>query len=146
MHNKTLYIDTTNNYMPGRIASIDSIMSNDKRPKAVGNNNLSTPPKWLNDNAKKIYKKTANEIKKLGISDKCDTNILAIFSAQLDRLQVISQLSARELYHERLQNDLTSSVLSLSKELGITPSARAKLRIAKVETDDDLDDLMNEND
>ena len=76
--------------MPGRIATIDSIMTTDKRPKAVGDNNLSTPPKWLNANAKKIYKKTSNEIKKLGISDKCDTNILAIFAAQLDRLQTIS--------------------------------------------------------
>lgn len=131
--------------MPGRIPNPDSIMTNDKRPKTVGDNRLSTPPKWLNDNAKKIYKSTSKEIKKLGISDKCDTNILAIFSAQLDRLQVISQKTDKDLREERLQNDLTASVLSLSKELGITPTARAKLRIAKVEVEDALDDLMNED-
>jgi P27 family predicted phage terminase small subunit len=118
-------------------------MSNDKRPKPVGNNELNKAPTWLNANSKKIYKKTAEEIKKLGIADRCDTNILAIFSAQLDRLQVVSQLPEKELFHERLQNDLTSSVLSLSKELGITPSARAKLRIARVEVDD-IDSFLSD--
>jgi|LakMenE18May11ns_1017448.scaffolds.fasta_scaffold9394886_2 phage terminase small subunit len=129
--------------MPGPIASPDSLMSNDKRPRTVGNNELNKAPTWLNANAKKIYKKTAEEIKKLGIADRCDTNILAIFSAQLDRLQVVSQLPEKELFQERLQNDLTSSVLSLSKELGITPSARAKLRIAKVEVDD-IDSFLSD--
>ena len=129
--------------MPGPIPSPDSLMSNDKRPRAVGNNELNKAPAWLNANAKKIYKKTAEEIKKLGIADRCDTNILAIFSAQLDRLQVVSQLPEKELFHERLQNDLTSSVLSLSKELGITPSARAKLRIARVEVDD-IDNFLSD--
>jgi hypothetical protein len=130
--------------MPGPIPSSDTLEVSDKRPKPVGDNNLNKAPTWLNANAKKIYKKTAEEIKKLGISDRCDTNILAIFSAQLDRLQTISQLPEKELFHERLQNDLTGSVLSLSKELGITPSARAKLRIARVEEHDAIDDFLND--
>lgn len=131
--------------MPGPIPSEHSINTTDKRPKPVGDNKIGSPPKWLNDNAKKIYKQTANEIKSLGISDRCDTNILAIFSAQLDRLQVVSQLEDKEIFQERIQNDLTSSVLSLAKELGITPSARAKLRIAKVQEEDPLADLMDKD-
>jgi phage terminase small subunit len=128
--------------MPGPTPSPDTLEVSDKRPRGVGDNNLNKAPAWLNANAKKIYKKTAEEIKKLGISDRCDTNILAIFAAQLDRLQTISQLPEKELFHERLQNDLTGSVLSLSKELGITPSARAKLRIARVEEHDAIDDFL----
>lgn len=130
--------------MPGPIASQHSLESNDKRPKAVSDGIVPKAPSWLNSNAKKIYKQTSNEIVKLGIAGRCDQNILAIFSAQLDRLQVVSKLSNRELYHERLQNDLTASVLSLAKELGITPSARAKLRIAKVEEDDAFEKFMRD--
>jgi phage terminase small subunit len=32
----------------------------------------------------------------------------------------------------------------LAKELGISPSARAKLRIAKVEENDAIDDFLND--
>jgi P27 family predicted phage terminase small subunit len=132
--------------MPGPIASTDSLTSFDKRPKPISDGVVPKPPSWLNSNAKKIYRTTSVEIVKLGIAGRCDQNILAIFSAQLDRLQTVSTLVNRELFHERLQNDLTSSVLSLAKELGITPSARAKLRIARVEEDDALDQFLKDED
>jgi P27 family predicted phage terminase small subunit len=131
--------------MPGRIPSIHSLESNDKRPKPVSDGIIPKAPSWLNANAKKIYKKTSIEIVKLGIAGKCDENILAIFSMQLDRLQVLSAKDDKELTEQRMLNDLTTSVLNLSKELGITPSARAKLRIAKVEEEDPLDKFL-END
>lgn len=131
--------------MPGPIASEHSINSNDKRPKAVSDGIIPKPPVWLNANAKKIYKNTAIEIVKLGIAGRCDQNILAIFSMQLDRLQTISKLDSKELTQERMLNDITASVLSLSKEIGITPSARAKLRIAKVEDNDDIEKFLDED-
>jgi P27 family predicted phage terminase small subunit len=131
--------------MPGPNSSPDSINTNDRRPKAVGNNDLSKSPAWLNSNAKKIYKNTAEVIKKLGISDKCDTNFLAMYSAQLDRLQVMSEKPNKDLREERMLNDLTTSVIQLSRELGITPSARAKLRLTKVEEDNSsIDELLND--
>jgi phage terminase small subunit len=132
--------------MPGPIASKHSINSNDKRPKPVSDGIVPKAPSWLNKNAKKIYKQTADEIVKLGIAGKCDQNILSIFSAQLDRLQTISNKPDKEFADERLQNDLTSSVLSLSKELGITPTARAKLRIAKVEEEDVIQQFLDNED
>lgn len=131
--------------MPGPIASEDSLVKTDKRPKTVSDGKIPKPPPWLTLNAKKIYKKTSIEIVKLGIAGKCDENILAIFSMQLDRLQVLSAKEDKELTEQRMLNDLTTSVLNLSKELGITPSARAKLRIAKVEEEDPLDKFL-END
>lgn len=130
--------------MPGPIASEHSINSNDKRPKTVSDGIIPKPPSWLNANAKKIYKATASEIVKLGIAGRCDQNILSIFSMQLDRLQTISKLDSKELTQERMLNDITASVLSLSKELGITPSARAKLRIAKVDDNDDIEQMLDD--
>jgi phage terminase small subunit len=53
-------------------------------------------------------------------------------------------MADKDLSAERMLNDLTASVLSLSKELGITPSARAKLRIAKVEEDDAIDKFLKD--
>lgn len=132
--------------MPGRIPSEHSINTSDKRPKPVSDGKIPKAPAWLNKNAKKIYKATAEEIVKLGIAGKCDSNILAIFAAQMDRLQIISQKADKEFADERLQNDLTSSVLSLTKELGITPTARAKLRIAKVEEEDEITKFLEETD
>ncbi len=130
--------------MPGRIHSPHSLESNDKRPKPVSDGIIPKAPTWLNSNAKKIYKKTAEEIVNLGIAGRCDQNVLAIFSAQLDRLQVISQKDNKEFADERLQNDLTASVLSLAKELGITPSARAKLRIAKIDEQDEIEQFLDQ--
>ena len=131
--------------MPGPYPNLENEYR-DKRPAPVGDNNLSKAPTWLNVNAKKIYRNTAAEIKKLGISDRCDCQVLAIYAMQLDRLQTVSQAENKEPKDQRLLNDLTSSVLSLSKELGITPSARAKLRIQKKEEADELDAFEAEAD
>ena len=132
--------------MPGRISSIHSLETTDKRPHTVSDGIVPKAPLWLNANAKKIYKATAKEIVALGIAGRADANVLAIFSMQYDRLMTLSEKNDGELPSQRLLNDLSTQCLSLIKELGISPSARAKLRIAKVETSDDLDDYMNEND
>jgi phage terminase small subunit len=63
---------------------------------------------------------------------------------QLDRLQALSQKENKDPSENRALNDLTASTLSLIKELGISPSARAKLRIAKVDDSDALTDFMDD--
>jgi P27 family predicted phage terminase small subunit len=130
--------------MPGRTPSPDSINSTDKRPKTVSDGIIPRPPTWLNDNAKKIYKAASKEIVNLGIAGKCDVNVLSIYAMQLDRLQALSQKENKDPSENRALNDLTASTLSLIKELGISPSARAKLRIAKVDDSDALTDFMDD--
>lgn len=131
--------------MPGRIASTHSLESNDKRPKPVSDGIIPSAPKWLDHEAKKIYKTTAKDIVKLGIAGKCDEKILSLFSMQMARLMVVSQKQNKELADERLLNDLTTQTLQLAKELGISPSARAKLRIAKIEDSDEFTKFLEEN-
>lgn len=130
--------------MPGRIASEHSINTSDKRPKPVSDGIIPKAPKWLDDEAKKIYKSTSKDIVKLGIAGKCDEKILSLFAMQMSRLMVVSQKPNKELADERLLNDLTTQTLQLAKELGISPSARAKLRIAKVEENDAIDEFLND--
>jgi hypothetical protein len=130
--------------MPGRIPSVDSINTTDKRPKPVSDGIIPSAPKWLSAEAKKIYRTTANDIVKLGIAGKCDEKILSLFAMQMARLMVVSQKPDKELADERLLNDLTTQTLQLAKELGISPSARAKLRLAKIEESDELDTFLND--
>jgi phage terminase small subunit len=130
--------------MPGRIPSPDSIVSTDKRPRTVSDGVIPKPPDWLNSNAKKVYKAAAKEIVALGIAGKCDLTVLSLYAMQYDRLQLLSARTDREPSQDRALNDLTASTLSLIKELGISPSARAKLRIAKVDDSDALSDFMDE--
>jgi phage terminase small subunit len=129
----------------GRFPELTSVNSNyeQKKPKPSSDGIVPKAPAWLGDNAKKIYKQTSKEIVMLGIAGKCDQNILAIFSEQMSRLQIISKLTPRDNSVERLQNDLTSSVLSLAKELGITPSARAKMRLAKPDETSEVEEFLN---
>lgn len=122
--------------MPGRIPSPDSIVTSDKRPRPVSDGVIPKAPAWLNANAKKIYKQTAQEIVSLGIAGKSDANVIAIFAMQYDRLMTLSANNDGELPSQRMLNDLSTQCLSLIKELGISPTARAKLRIAKVEEDE----------
>lgn len=129
--------------MPGRIPTVDSIATTDKRPKPISDGIVPKAPSWLNSNAKKIYKATASEIVALGIAGRADANVLAIFSMQYDRLMSLSEKNDGELASQRLLNDLSTQCLSLIKELGISPSARAKLRIAKIEENDELDTFLN---
>lgn len=130
--------------MPGRTPSVECIYTTDKRPVPVSDGIIPKAPKWLCDEAKKIYKSTAKDIVKLGIAGKCDEKILSLFAMQMARLMVVSQKEHKELADERLLNDLTTQTLQLAKELGISPSARAKLRLSKIETSDSLDDLLND--
>lgn len=130
--------------MPGRFPSEHSINTSDKRPRPVSDGVVPSAPKWLSDDAKKIYKATAKDIVALGIAGRCDEKILSIFAMQMARLIEVSKKTNRELADERLLNDLTAQTLQLAKELGISPSARAKLRIAKIETSDAIDEFLKD--
>lgn len=130
--------------MPGPIPSTLSVYTNDKRPKAVSDGVIPRPPKWLTKEAKKIYKDAAKQIVLLGIAGKADQATIAIYSLQYSRLQFFAAKKNRELTEERLINELQGSVLSLAKELGLTPGGRARMRVAKIDDGaaSALDDLM----
>lgn len=117
--------------MPGPIASTDT--KQDKRPIAVSCGDfIPKPPKWLNADAKKIFKEAATRIVMLNIGGEADSTTLAIYAYQYARLQELSAASSKgDLKQERLRNDLVASVLSLANQLGLSPGGRARLRIVK---------------
>ena len=126
--------------MSGPLPSIESQNTTDNRPYAVSDGLVPTPPKWLNKVAKEIFKEAAKRIVMMSMGGEADTTTIAIYANQYARLQKIAMLEERDLKQERLLNDLTSSVLSLANQLGLTPGGRARLRIAK-NPDTTADDL-----
>jgi P27 family predicted phage terminase small subunit len=133
-------------YMPGPTPSIDSVNTNDRRPSAVTDGVVPQPPDWLNKDAKKIYRKVSKKIVALGVGASADEHILALFAFQTDRLIKLSKSAAADdSKSQRLLNDLSGQLLSLSREIGLTPSARAKMRIKAMQPDTDpLEDLLND--
>ena len=115
-----------------------------KKPKAVSDGIIPRAPSWLGVDAKKIYKNISKEIVDLGVGGSCDANVLAILAMQLSRLQELSQKPDKIPQENRALNDITSSTLSLLKELGLSPSARAKMRVAKTPADNSVEDLFND--
>ena len=128
----------------GRYKELNSPYSNAEsiRPKPVSDNVVPKAPKWLSEEARKIYKQAASDIVRLGIAGKCDANILSVYAMQMARLIEVSQIIEKDLPTNRMLNDLTASTLSLAKEIGLSPSARAKMRLAKVEEDNPIEDLF----
>lgn len=125
--------------MPGQIPAPDTPF--DRRPTVVSDSSTLKPPAWLGPDAKKIFKKTASELKALGLSAKADTDTLAIYSMQFARLQQIYALPTKDRWANKSLNELSTQCLSLIRELGLGPASRAKLRIAKIEEADELDEL-----
>ena len=131
--------------MPGPAPSpVTMYKKSDKRPTAVSDGVVPKAPKWLTPAAKVIYKKTAQDMVSLGIAGRADEYTLAIFATQMVNLIELSGKTAKEPGEKEMFNKLSTQCLSLIKELGLSPMSRAKLRVAKVETDSPLDDLLKD--
>jgi phage terminase small subunit len=123
--------------MPG---PIPFKMIDDKRPYASSDKIVPKAPSWLNKNAKKIFNETAKKLVDMKMAGSADQSTIAIYAFQYDRLMSLSNASADDLRSQKLQNDLVSSVLSLSNQLGLTPGGRARLRIKQ---EDDIEEQLH---
>lgn len=127
----------------------------DRRPAATVNpiahlddalrKELERKSKWLNANAKRIFNDTAAELFSIGLINKSDISSIALYAFQCDRLEKQSKKTGEER-SEKLLTDLVSSILTLGRELGITPTGRAKLRIqSKTEIAKSIVDIVDED-
>lgn len=115
--------------MPGPLPTLSA--TSDKRPVAVSDGIVPVAPKWLNKVAKEIFNDAAARIVMMSMGGIADTTTIAIYANQYARLQELAKIEKRDLKQDRMLNDLTSSVLSLANQLGLTPGGRARLRVAK---------------
>lgn len=132
--------------MPGPLPDTESQNNHDKRPIVESDGIMPTAPTWLDATAKKIFRDAAKKAVALGIASSADTNSLAIYALQNQRLQELSAKKNRDIREDRLLNDYVSSVMGLAKELGLSPGGRARMRIKPadvVDTESFFDEIKH---
>lgn len=128
--------------MPGPLPSQDTQNPRDRRPKTITDGVTPTAPTWLTSAAKKVFKDACHKSVELGIAGRADRDTLSLYAVQMTRLQELSGKPNKDMREEKLLNDLVASVSSLSRELGLSPGGRARMRIT-AKADVNLDSFFD---
>ena len=118
-----------------------------KTPKPENNQTLakvnkSVPscPSWLDPIAQKIWDETSKELEAMGVINKIDLPILALYCDGYSKYLKANIESRKEFSNQKdkianynYQRQSYTQVVVCAKELGITPSARSKLVVTNVE-------------
>lgn len=110
-------------------------------------------PAWLSDEAKVVWKRTAKQLDGMGLLYEADQDILNAYANAVVNYQKATELVDRSGVlikgrrdgvvtnpAVRVQRDAATLIRMLAGELGLTPSARTRL---KAEQDDTADDFLD---
>lgn len=111
-------------------------------------------PKWLDDDARKIFEETKKRLKGLELLDNADVEMLGIYCDAVAKYRAASQMLAKldENGLPLAGKDETEScrswarlIASYAEKMGLTPTARARLakRKAEHEPTDPLEQLLD---
>jgi P27 family predicted phage terminase small subunit len=124
----------------------DRINTNEPKPKKE----KPKTPSWLSKEAKKIWKRTADQLEAMGLLYEADQDILTSYA-----VAVVTYQQATELVDQqgilvegrrdgfvtnpavRVQRDQATLIRMLGSELGLTPSSRTRLKANEAEDDED---------
>lgn len=111
-------------------------------------------PEWLDDSARKVWRKTVKDMEAFGILDKVDEDVLGIYCDAVSKVQEANRLIDVHGYTEtnkagvQVQNAYVQMsqryagiALQYSNKLGLNAEARA--RFAKKQADGDVDPNAN---
>lgn len=126
----------------------------------VGKNKIKTPPKNLTRNGKAIYRALVEDLEKSGINiNNLDVYMLELLANSIDNMRMAQDRLNKEgtiiEYTNKggntnlIQNPALGAYLKYYKifkdccsDLGLSPSARAKLALLKVNNDKEKDDPL----
>ena len=105
------------------------------------------PPEWLNPTARTKYQSLALELSAIGVLKSTDADILALYCETYFQVQQLTELvrehgwsdGKRSSAHATQLRSAVGQLILLGRELGLTPSARSRVR---VEQDGKQDDLL----
>ncbi|MGB6128930.1 MAG: phage terminase small subunit P27 family [Psychrilyobacter sp.] len=115
----------------------------DAEEKLKGKKDKIKPLKYLNKNAKKIFKTIATELKDSDILCNLDIYILSSCAVALDRIQSAEELLEEDLLNKEariVQDTYTRQFFRLCNELCLSPQSRSKLANAAYQS------MQEEND
>ncbi|UVI28178.1 phage terminase small subunit P27 family [Paenibacillus spongiae] len=114
-------------------------------------------PDWLDDSARKIWRKTVKDMEEFGVLDKVDEDVLGIYCDAVSKVQEANRLIDEHGYTEinrsgvkvpnayvQMSQRYAGIALSYSNKLGLNAESRA--RLAKRQADGEVDeneDLFN---
>lgn len=123
---------------------------NTKEPKPT--KKLPKCPNWLSEEAKIIWKRTAKELNAMNLLYEADQDILTAYANAVANYQKATELVDRSGVlikgrrdgvvtnpAVRIQRDAATLIRMLGSELGLTPSARTRLKAEDDTANDFLD-------
>jgi len=125
----------------------DRINKSEPKPKT------SKPkcPSWMSDEAKAVWRRTSKQLDAMGLLFEADQDILAAYVNAVVNYQKASELVDRSGVlikgrrdgvvtnpAVRVQRDSATLIRMLAGELGLTPSARTRLKAEQNDTEDDI--------
>lgn len=111
-------------------------------------------PAWLDDETRKVWRKTVRDMQEFEIFDAVDEDVLAAYCNAVARHQFANEMIDAEGYtatgasgqevispHVKMAQDYARLVLSFAEKLGITAAARARLakKMAEAEQDENAE-------
>jgi len=103
-------------------------------------------PKWLSEEARKVFEATKRRVKGLKLLDNMDADLLALYSDAVVKYQKEEEIRDKQAW--------SRIVLQYAEKLGISPTARARLAKKTAERRqvdefeallDDVEEFVNEN-
>jgi P27 family predicted phage terminase small subunit len=112
-------------------------------------------PKWLDDDARKIFEETKKRLRGLQLLDNADVEMLGIYSDAVAKYRMASQRLSRVDKDDVLlatEDDIKACqswarlIASYADKMGLTPTARARLAKRKAEREplDPLEQLLDD--
>lgn len=110
--------------------------------KLKGNNDLIKPPSFLSSKQKRIFNFISKELVNVNILNNLDITLLEVCSIAIDRIREIeSKINKNpDLLSDNkfisIKNKYTQEFFKCMQELGLSPSARARLALLNIEKED----------
>ena len=111
-------------------------------------------PEWLDDSARKVWRKTVKDMEEFGVLDKVDEDVLGIYCDAVSKVQEANRLIDEHGYTEtnksgiqvpnayvQMSQRYAGIALSYSNKLGLNEESRARLakRVADGEVDENAE-------
>lgn len=108
-------------------------------------------PDWLSDDARKIFDATKRKLRRLGLLDKADEDILAQYSDAVVKYRKLSEVidssddPLRSLAAQGWAQSWARIILAYAEKMGLSANGRARLAKKKAEAEslDPMDQLLN---
>ena len=126
------------NTKTGTITKEEEAIRKDTEQRLKGKSNRLTPPKFLTEDQKKIFRYIIRELKEADILGNLDVYVLTTTAISIDRLAKMEQQIndndslLLDTHFMTAKDKYTKDFFRCCNELSLSPQARAKLSISNV--------------